>query len=98
MTDGVVDPDAACGTNDPGGTAWEEEGISFANSASVQLSFDARMGRYPRSVFVWPPKQGTSAICAGVKVITGTASDSVSMCLHRHRSKGKGRGNPQDSL
>lgn len=60
MTD-EVGPDGPCGANDIGGTAWED---SFANSASVELSLDARMGRYPRSVFVWPPKR-SSAICAG---------------------------------
>lgn len=53
-------PGGPCGANDVGGTTWEEGIVSFANSLSVELSLDARMGRYPRSVFVWPPK-GLSA-------------------------------------
>ena len=53
---GVKVTDEVVGTNDVGVTAWEKEWVSFANSASVELSSDARIGRYPRSVFVCPPK------------------------------------------
>lgn len=38
-------PNVPSGANDVAGTTWEEGMVSFANSASVELSLEARMGR-----------------------------------------------------
>lgn len=41
---GAIYPDSPCGAND-GGSVWEQRMVPFANSVSVELSLDARMGR-----------------------------------------------------